>query len=562
MQVFLQSLTDTGLITDLVSFFAPVAVGAFTTLVVLRKINSKRSTSAAAALEELRRSRDQLQIILQGVADGITVQDKNGLIFANDRAARLTGFLSAEALMKSTGEEILSKFEVFDESGKRIGLGDLPGRKVLESGKPHEATLRYRIVESGEELWSKVKSTPVLDLEGNVQFAINIFRNITDRKRREITQKFLSEVSELLVSSLDHTSILQDLTKLSTAYLCDSSSVHLYDEQGTLREVAVSQKEDLESETKSLWSEVEKALELKKVQVINYRSESRTVSALLAPLLARGRTLGLMTFVSTTRTFSSTDLSLAEELARRSAIVLDNLRLFRETEQANLAKDHFLATLSHELRTPLNAMLGWSKVLLTRQLDPQTTQKALQTIERNAGLQLSLIEDLLDVTRIVSGKLQLNLQPVNLFQLIHDAVASSLPSAETRKVEMKLILSSSDLEVNGDPSRIRQVIHNLISNAIKFTPPGGNIQLSLEEEGPFARLTVRDDGIGINPEFLPQVFEKFRQADSSITRSHGGLGLGLAIVRHIVEAHGGRVIAESEGEGKGAAFSLLLPLAK
>ena len=232
----------------------------------------------------------------------------------------------------------------------------------------------------------------------------------------------------------------------------------------------------------------------------------------------------------------------------------------RQAEEANRTKDEFLATLSHELRTPLNAILGWVQVLRTGKLDEAAAVRALETIERNARVQAQLIADLLDVSRIITGKLRLDFKPVELRRIIDAALESVRPAADAKGILLDLSVSPLASPVLGDSDRLQQVVWNLLSNALKFTPRGGRVEVSVREAGGNAALRVRDTGIGIRPDFLPYVFDRFRQAEGSITRSHGGLGLGLSIVRHLIELHGGTVEVESEGEGKGAVFIVHLPL--
>jgi PAS domain S-box-containing protein len=231
-----------------------------------------------------------------------------------------------------------------------------------------------------------------------------------------------------------------------------------------------------------------------------------------------------------------------------------------ELEQANRVKDEFLATLSHELRTPLTAMLGWSRMLRSGQLDEAGRARAVQVIERNAEAQAKLIEDLLDVSRIITGKLRMEVQPVVLAPVVETAVNGLRPAAEAKRLRLDSSLDPAAGPVTGDPARLQQVVTNLLSNAIKFTPEGGRVEVRLERAGGRARIVVSDTGVGISPEALPHVFERFHQADSSNTRAHGGLGLGLAIVRHLVESQGGSVSAQSPGEGLGAVFTVELPL--
>jgi len=232
----------------------------------------------------------------------------------------------------------------------------------------------------------------------------------------------------------------------------------------------------------------------------------------------------------------------------------------KQAEEANRTKDEFLATLSHELRTPLNAILGWVQVLRTGKLDAAAGARALETIERNARSQAQLIADLLDVSRIITGKLRLDFKPVELRRIIDSALETVRPAADAKGILLDISIGPLASPVLGDADRLQQVIWNLLSNAIKFTPRAGRVEVRLREEGGNAVIRVSDSGIGIRPDFLPYVFDRFRQAEGSITRTHGGLGLGLSIVRHLIELHGGTAEVESTGEGEGATFSVRLPL--
>jgi PAS domain S-box-containing protein len=243
--------------------------------------------------------------------------------------------------------------------------------------------------------------------------------------------------------------------------------------------------------------------------------------------------------------------SLAREQAARA-----------EAEQANRIKDEFLAVVSHELRTPLNSILGWAQLMRAGRLDEPTSIRALESIERNAKAQAKLVDDLLDVSRIISGKLRLEIRPIQLLSVINDAIDSLRHALDAKSIRLELFLDPAASHVQGDPARLQQVTWNLLSNAAKFTAGGGRIVIRLERQGTNARLTFTDSGSGIRPEFLPYVFDRFRQEDSSRTRRHGGLGLGLAIVHHLVEMHGGSIEAHSEGEGQGSTFTVTLPLIK
>jgi signal transduction histidine kinase len=223
-------------------------------------------------------------------------------------------------------------------------------------------------------------------------------------------------------------------------------------------------------------------------------------------------------------------------------------------------KDEFLATLSHELRTPLNAVLGWTAIAKQMKDRPAELDRPLETIERNARVQAQLIEDLLDISRIVSGEMRLAVEIVQLPAVVQAALSTVTPAARAKQIHLDAEIAADWTAITGDAARLQQVVWNLLANAVKFTPTGGHVTLRVRRQAQWIELSVSDDGIGIKPEFLPHVFERFRQADSSITRRHGGLGLGLAIVKQLVELHGGSVSVSSPGENQGSTFVVLLPL--
>ena len=291
--------------------------------------------------------------------------------------------------------------------------------------------------------------------------------------------------------------------------------------------------------------------------------------ALIAfPLVVEGRTIGAMGLVfPEARRFSDDDRAFMLALAQQCAQALERARLYEterqlraEAEEANRLKDEFLATVSHELRTPLTAIAGWSAILRTTKLDQESTARALETIERNAKAQTQIIEDLLDVSRIITGKLRLDARPIQLDPIIATAIDAVRPTAEAKGINIKSSVEPGTGAVWGDPARLQQVMWNLLSNAVKFNPKGGSVEVRLQRVESHIQISVSDTGQGISPEFLPFVFERFRQADGTITKAHGGLGLGLSIVRHLVEMHGGTVRAESAGVGQGATFTVDLPL--
>jgi len=282
---------------------------------------------------------------------------------------------------------------------------------------------------------------------------------------------------------------------------------------------------------------------------------------LATPLVSRdGTVLGvLLAAGKQQRDFCDDDETLVVQLAQIAATAVEN-SLFAEARELNRVKDEFLATLSHELRTPLSSILGWAQLLQTGLLDADETLEAIEIIQRNAEMQSKLIEELLDVSRIITGKMQLNMRPIRISPVLKAAVDVVLPAALAKGIEIDVSGEEVQDGISGDADRLQQVFWNLLSNAVKFTTGPGHIEIRLEADDAQVQIVIKDDGEGIDPKFLPHVFDRFRQADSSTSRIHGGLGIGLAIVRHVVELHGGFVRAASEGRGRGTTFTVVLPL--
>ena len=313
------------------------------------------------------------------------------------------------------------------------------------------------------------------------------------------------------------------------------------------------------------------------------RGHLRVCSYLAVPVKSRsGQVIGGLVFGhQEPNVFTERSERLISGIAAQASIAIDNAQLYEnakraaderarllevervaraELERVSLMKDEFLATLSHELRTPLNAVLGWSEILLSRIKEDSDTRRGLETISRNARAQVQLIEDLLDMNRIVSGKIRLDVQRIELAPIVEAAMESVRPSVDAKSIVLRRTIDPNAGPVFGDPNRLQQVVWNLLTNAVKFTPRGGKIDVILRRVNSHIEITVHDSGMGISADFLPHLFERFRQADSSTTRKYGGLGLGLSIVKQLVELHGGSVKAESGGDGQGATFIVTLPL--
>jgi PAS domain S-box-containing protein len=423
-------------------------------------------------------------------------------------------------------------------------------------------------------------------LNGDTQIAYVI--DLTERKLAERDARFVAQVSEMLSQTLDSHAVLESVTQLFVPRVCDWAFVDLVENDGGFDRTAVTfasvadqplaarlersySGDLLMGRTLATTTQAIVANEVtdEALSVLAYADgDLETLRAMKIrclmriPLIARGVTHGFITFAGSRakRTFTERDLSLAQEIARRAALAIENAMLYEAAQKANRAKDEFLATLSHELRTPLTAIIGWSKFLRLGDVDQQTMQNAVDAIHRAANVQAQLIDDVLDMSRIISGKLRLEVQPIQLGTVVEAAVETVGPAILAKEIKLEVDCDPSVGVVWADPNRMQQAIWNLLTNSAKFTDKGGTITVKLRRAGNAMQVTVSDTGQGIEPEFLPHVFERFRQAESTSTRAYGGLGVGLAIVRYIVEMHGGRVIADSEGIGKGAQFTIELPL--
>ncbi len=365
--------------------------------------------------------------------------------------------------------------------------------------------------------------------------------DLRDERAASESMRMLNEVSDILSSSLDYEETIPAAVRVAVSHLGDWCAISFVDNEGHARPTAVVHRDP----NKEVPPQLDEG------------------SVLVAPMVARGRTIGALTFMAEEpRRYTENDAGIAEAIARRAAIAIDNAQLYRAAIEASNAKDEFLATVSHELRTPMTATLGWVRMLNLGHFDPETHKTALDAIERSTRAQAKLIEDILDVSSIVLGKFRLEREPVDLRAVVDAAIETLLPASEAKQIAIKVDSSRWHGVVQGDADRVQQVMWNLVSNAIKFGHRNGRIDVTVERVDDHARITVSDDGAGIDPAFLPFVFDRFRQADGSATRSHGGLGLGLAIVRHLTELHGGSVRATSEGPGTGSSFTIDLPATK
>jgi len=477
-------------------------------------------------------------------------------------------------------------------------------RRALTINDAAEYEIEYRVQpgDGAGPRWVAARATTLRDQSGRPVRMIGAMMDITERKRIEeelrrllmaeheareqaeaaaATLRKLQLVTDHALSQLGlHELLVELMRRIREVLACDTATVLLWDEsrrglrpiesEGLREELFENLCIPLGTGVAGCIAESAGGLifnDLADIEVVSPFLRKRVRSLVGVPLRSGDTLVGVLHVgAATPRVFTEADLDFLRRVADRAVLAIDRAHLAEserharaEAEHANRSKDEFLAVLSHELRTPLTAMLGWVTLLRTGRVSPAQTERALESIERNTRLQARLIEDLLDLSRAITGKLLLDLRPVALGPIVQDA-AESLAGATAEK-GVKLTVAPDPATVRGDALRLGQVVTNLVGNAVKFTPAGGDITVRLERVGNDARLTVRDTGLGIDPDLLPHIFDRFRQADAGGSRRQAGLGLGLAIVHNLVELHGGTVKAESDGPGRGATFTVTLPLA-
>ena len=537
------------------------------------------------AEEEIARQRERLAETVRHVPGMVweTILDPSGQVatFVSDGIRELVGYTPEEWYANpNLWLEMLVDFDAqkFREAIERAARERTPLKHVV----------RLRTKQGGL-VWAEVRTTHRLEQGRLVSRGVTF--DITAQKLSERRSRFLEQASTILGSSLDYEETLNAVARLATAGFADWCVVDLKAENEQPLRLAVAHADPDKQMIADRWKRdyppdrypvglaqevvgnrmpmlVRKADEtllarLRSTETGTFVEQLGVGSGIIAPVIAGGRNFGVITFVrsGTGDPYDENDVAVAAELARRAGYAIDNARLFRQAQEASRAKDEFLATLSHELRTPMTATLGWATMLRMKELSPENFETAIETIERSTRAQARLIDEIYDVSRIVTGKLRLTIAPVNLHDVIDAAVDAIRPTLMAKGLHLDTHLSAIAGSLPGDAARLQQVIWNLLSNAVKFTPPGGSIAVIVEQpEAAAVSIMVRDSGAGIPKQFLPYLFERFRQADSSASRAVGGLGLGLAIVKNIVELHGGSVSAFSQGEGKGAAFAIRLPL--
>jgi PAS domain S-box-containing protein len=517
---------------------------------------------AKANLDPL--SFDPWKLVIESVLDyAIFVIDPLGYVMTwNPGAARIKGYAADEIIGKH-----FSSF--YPASDIALGKPELELEIARRDGRVEDEGWRLR--KDGTRFWANVVITALHDPSGNLFGFAKVTRDLSTRQEAEEALRRSEERFRVLVESVEEYAIyMLDPTGCITTWNRGAEKLKGY----TAAEIIGKHIRQFFTEEDVRAGRPERELEIAKsdgrFEDEGYRLRKDGTrfwaSVVLTPVYDHtGKHIG---FAKVTRDLTARLLAhqTAIELARAQAARLaaeqaeETIRKAAEAaEQANRVKDEFLATVSHELRTPLSAILGWSAVLGTVELEP-SVQRATDAIQRNALAQKKLIEDILDVSRIITGKLHLEPRSLDLVAILRDAIEVIRPTLTTKQMTVEFDAPTEECSVLGDADRLLQIAWNLLSNAIKFSSVGGHIKVSLTSQDGSVAVSVRDNGGGIDPAFLPSVFDRFKQADSSSTRRHGGLGLGLAIVRHLVELHGGYVEAESAGLGCGATFTFVLPL--
>lgn len=516
--------------------------------------------SAFMNVTELKNERARFEAVLRQLPEGVMIADASSgsLVLSNEQANRI---LRYDYALGFRLEEYSSKvpFVRYHLNGQPYQSNEYPLARSLQTGEVvchEEAEIRF---EDGSRIFLDINSSPVFNRQGHVISAVTVFQDITERKQIEAALQQTNDRFYAAMRAVDgivfewniETQLVyrsEGLLQLVGVRPEDAPST----QQWWLDRIHPDDRKRFEVEVSTILANADRYEEEYRV----WHEAGRWVDVWERGCLQRNAAGHLVRVIGFT-----TDVTNRKQIAAEREQLLQREQAAREeAERANRLKDEFLAVLSHELRSPLNPILGWTKLLRSRRFDETRQQEALATIERNAKLQTQLIEDLLDISRIMRGKLTLNNAPVNLAFVISAAIETVQLAAEAKQINLEIDLASTVAPVWGDVARLQQVVWNLLSNAVKFTPTAGRITVQLHQIEQQVQIRVIDTGKGIAPQFISHVFDYFRQEDGSTTRKFGGLGLGLAIARQIVEMHGGHIWAESAGENQGATFTVQLPI--
>jgi PAS domain S-box-containing protein len=523
--------------------------GANYAIAIVEDITEKKSIEKAS--DEVRRAHERYALVARATNDVIWDWDaEQGTIIWNDALRAMFGYAP---------DQIDNRLQWWDshlhpDDRERVVAGI---NSIIEKGGS-SWTDEYRF-ERADGTFTEVLDRGYIarSEDGTPIRMIGAMLDVTERKYAERTAAFMAEASAVLASSLDYRATVARVAQLMVPLLGDHCFVDLHNER-----LAAIDGGQLTTPIVDLTNDV---IATGKARLF-FGSEARTTgfrSALIVPLLVSdGQPIGALALAMSHsgRALSERDLRVVEDVARRITMAVEHARLYDDIQKASLAKDEFLAILSHELSTPLTIILGWSGIVSQPDVTSEELQRGIEAIRGSALAQARLIDDVLDLSRVTTGKLHFQQELVSIGTLVDDALTAVRVAAAAKRIHL-VAPDKTPAIVLGDANRLRQVIWNLLANAIKFTEAGGSVALQVESTPSMVRLTVADTGRGIDPDFLAHVFEPFRQADASTTRTHGGLGLGLAIVRYVVEAHGGTVAAFSDGPGRGTRFVVELPAA-
>jgi PAS domain S-box-containing protein len=560
-------------------------------VLVFRDVSGRRRAEAerAALLERLEAERAFLEAVLQQMPGGVVIAEggTGKILLRNERGAL------------PTSDEVPPPARL-EDYGRFQNLFPDPRYPTFERW-PLLRALRGGEVVTGEEMTYRradgslgtirANAAPVRDRAGRTLAAVTTFFDVTEARRAEDAVRFLAEAGAVLGAALDYEATLADLARLVVPRLADWCSVHVVDEDGTSRQLAVAHVDPAKVEMardlarryppdpdaptgipallrtgkSSLVPEITEEMLERAARDADHLAIVRGLglrSYMAVPLLARGRVLGALAFVAAEsgRRYGPDDLALAEELGRRGGLAVDNARLYREAREADRRKDEFLAMLSHELRNPLAPIRNAVAVLRLRGADAETVAWAREIVERQSAHLARLVDDLLDASRLTRRKVRLRQERLDLGALVRTTCDDHRGDLEAAGLALEVEAPAGPVWVSGDRTRLAQVLGNLLANAAKFTDRGGRATVRLAAAGDRAAVAVSDTGVGVDPAMLPRLFEAFSQADRSLERSQGGLGLGLALVKGLVELHGGGVRADSAGPGRGATFTFWLPL--